>query len=303
MLQDHLCREENDRYLAETEPELLRAGLRGGTFRLWPNEAPFTDPEKAARPEFFDNSRHDGSLRLHDISVPAVTFRPVESKGKAPAVIVCPGGGYAYLAYEREGFAICDFLNSIGFTAFLLKYRCPNQRTAARADAARAVRFCRYYADEFNINPEKIGIIGFSAGGHLAASVSAGRGEPYPQADDIDKLSFVPDYTALIYPAYLATEDMKISSDLDVTPHTPPTLIVQTEDDGIRVENALVWYKALRDAGVKAEMHLYECGGHGYATVYRPGIPVTGWQKLAEKWFRLRLADSSTPAFSKEVVS
>ena len=303
MLQDCLSRDENSRYLRETEPELLRAGLRGGTFRLWPGDAPFTDPAKAARPEFFDNSRHDGSLRLHDISVPAVTFRPVESRGKAPAVIVCPGGGYAYLAYEREGFAICDFLNSIGFSAFLLKYRCPDQRTAARADAARAIRFCRYHADEFNIDPGKIGIIGFSAGGHLAAAVSAGKGEPYPEADDIDKLPFVPDYAALIYPAYLATEDMKTAPDFDVTPHTPPTLIVQTEDDGIRVENALVWYKALRDAGVKAEMHLYECGGHGYSTVYRPGIPVTGWQHLAEKWFRLRLADGGTPAFSKEVVS
>ena len=98
MLQDHLCRGENERYLAETEPELLRAGLRGGTFRLWTDEAPFTDKEKAAHPEFFDNSRHDGCLRLHNVSVPAVTFRPVESKEKAPAVIVCPGGAYAYLS-------------------------------------------------------------------------------------------------------------------------------------------------------------------------------------------------------------
>ncbi|MBQ9502710.1 MAG: alpha/beta hydrolase [Lentisphaeria bacterium] len=303
MLQDYLSRGDNSRYLRETEPELLRAGLRGRSFRLWKQEAPFTDAGKAAQEEFFDNSRHDGCLRLHNVSVPEVTFLPVESPGPAPAVIVCPGGGYAYLSYEREGFAICDFLKSIGFTAFLLKYRCPDQRRAARADAARAVRFCRYHAGEFNIDPGKLGIIGFSAGAHLAAAVSAAKDAPSPEADEMDKISFVPDYTALIYPAYLATEDMKTAPQFAVTGKTPPTFIVQTEDDGIRVENALVWYKALRDAGVKAEMHLYECGGHGYSTVCRPGIPVTGWQHLAEKWFRLRLADGSTPAFSKEVVS
>ena len=303
MLQDHLCDGDNARYLRETAPELLRVALRGRNFRLWQGEAPFTDAAKAAEPEFFDNSRHDGCLRLHNISAPELTFLPVESPRQAPAVIVCPGGGYAYLSYEREGFAVCDFLKSIGITAFLLKYRCPDQRRAAHADAARAIRFCRYYAKEFNIDPGKIGIIGFSAGAHLAATVSAANAVPYPEADDMDRLSFVPDYTALIYPAYLATEEMKTAPEFAVTGKTPPTLIVQTEDDGIRVENALVWYKALRDAGVKAEMHLYECGGHGYSTVYRPGIPVTGWQKLAEKWFRLRLADGSTPGFSKEVVS
>ena len=286
-----------------SEPELLRLALRYKNFRLWQGQAPFFDEEKAKEPEFNDNSVGDGKLRLHNVSVPDMLFAPVNSVGKAPAVLVCPGGGYNYTAYESEGYTICSWLNSIGFSAFLLNYRSPRQRQAAHADAARAIRFIRYFSNEFNVDPEQIGIIGFSAGAHLSATVSAPQGEPYPAADEIDKLDFMPDYTMLIYPPYLATEDMKVAPEFSVTEKTPPTFIVQTEDDRIRVENALVWYKALKDAGVKAEMHLYECGGHGYGIADRPGIPVTGWQKLAEKWLKMRIAMTAVPSFSKEARS
>ena len=284
------------------EVELLRVSLRYQSFRLWQGEAPCSE-NAATDPKRYDNSVKDGKLRLHNVTEPDIVFFPVQSKEKTPAVLVCPGGGYNYTACEAEGYTLCSYFNSIGFSAFLLNYRCPKQRDAAFADAARAIRFIRYYAEEFHVAADQIGVIGFSAGGHLAARVSAPGSEPYPVCDEIDKMPFIPNYAALIYPAYLTTDDLKIAPEFSITEKTPPTFIVQTEDDGIRVENAIFWYKALKDAGVKAEMHLYECGGHGYGIADRPGIPVTGWEKLAEKWFKLRVEAIKVPEFSKEVRS
>lgn len=284
------------------EVELLRVSLRYQSFKLWQGEAPCSE-NASAEVLRYDNGVKDGKLRLHNVTEPEIVFCPVQSKGKAPAVLVCPGGGYRYTSVEAEGYTLCSYFNSIGFSAFLLNYRCPQQRDAAFADAARAIRFIRYYSDEFNVASDQIGVIGFSAGGHLAARVSAPGNEPYPACDEIDQMSFVPDYAALIYPAYLTTEDWKIAPEFAITEKTPPTFIIQTEDDGIHVENAIFWYKALKDAGVKAEMHLYECGGHGYGIADRPGIPVTGWEKLAEKWFKLRVEAIKVPEFSKEVRS
>ena len=282
---------------------LDRLLLRYREFRLWEGDAPVALPGSGELTEHFNDAKGGGFNRLVEITVPTVTFFPVSGPDPRPAVIVSPGGGYGHLAWEHEGIAICNWLNTIGFHAFLLKYRCPKCREAAFADAARAIRFIRYYSDEFNVAANQIGVIGFSAGAHLAARVSAPGSEPYPAKDEIDQMPFVPDYAALIYPAYLATEDLKVSPEFSITGTTPPTFIIQTEDDGIRVENALVWYKALKDAGVKAEMHLFECGGHGYGISDRPGIPVTGWEKLAEKWFKLRIDAIKVPEFSKEVRS
>ena len=306
MLKDSIkdfCLPERFNDFSASEPELLRLALRYKTFRLWQGEAPEFGEDKATAPVRYDNGVKDGKLRLHNITEPEIVFCPVQSKGKAPAVLVCPGGGYGYTSDEAEGYALCSYFNSIGFSAFLLNYRCPKQRLAAHADAARAIRFIRYYADEFNVAANKIGVIGFSAGAHLAATVSAPAGEPYPAKDEIDQLPFIPDYAALIYPAYLVTEDLKIAPEFCISEKTPPSFIVQTEDDGVRVDNALFWFKALKDAGVKAEMHLFECGGHGYGIADRPGIPVTGWEKLAEKWFKLRIESISVPEFSTEVRS
>lgn len=288
---------------SQEAPAVLRPALRYKTFRLWQQDAPFQDKEKDAQPQLDDNSRNDGKLRRHNISEPSIVFAPTASLQKAPAVLVCPGGGYNYTSFEAEGYALCSYFNAMGFSAFLLNYRCPQQRQAAFADAARAMRFIRFHADEFNVSTNQIGAIGFSAGGHLAAVISAPANEPYTPQDEIDKMPFIPDYAALIYPAYLVTEDLKISPEFSITEKTPPTLLIQTEDDGIRVENSLFWYKALKDAGVKAEMHLYECGGHGYGIEDRPGIPVSGWQVPAEKWFKLRVEKIRVPAFSTEVVS
>ena len=302
-LLDHIV-EEKSAVNNSMDAESKRAAMRGRKFRLWQKTAPLFDAEKAKNPEFPDNSRKDGVLRLHNVSVPSMIFMPADTKNNpaAPAVLVCPGGGYAYTAYELEGFAICNFLNSIGISAFLLNYRSPDQRAAAYADAARAIRFIRFHAKEFMVDPDKIGAIGFSAGAHLCAMISAAKEQPYQAEDEIDSLSYKPNYTALIYPAYLATPELKLAPEFEINASVPPTFLVQTADDGIGVYNSLAWYNELFKAGVKAEMHLFECGGHGYGIDDRPGIPVTGWQKLAEKWFKLRITEE-IPEFSKEVVS
>ena len=300
---DHIV-EEKFTVSDNMDAELKRSAMRGRKIRLWQKTAPLFDAEKAKNPEYPDNSRKDGVLRLHNVSEPSIRFMPADTKNNpaVPAVLVCPGGGYAYTAYELEGFAVCKFLNTIGISAFLLNYRSPDQRAAAYADAARAMRFIRFHAKEFMVDPDRIGAIGFSAGGHLCAMISAAKEQPYQPEDDIDMQSYKPDFTALIYPAYLADPELNLAPEFEINASTPPTLVVQTEDDGVGVYNALAWYRELFKAGVKAEMHLFECGGHGYGIEHRPGIPVTGWQNLAEKWFRLRITEE-IPNFAKEVVS
>lgn len=255
------------------------------TYLLWETEKPFTDPADCGRTEKATPGE-DGILRLTDVTVPTVTHYPVSGSGPHPAVLVCPGGGYNILAWNHEGEDICAYFNSIGFTAFLLKYRCPSQRQAAHADAARAMRFIRANAEKFDIDPARLGAMGFSAGAHLTATLAAPAEEvPYPPQDDTDKLSYRPDFVALIYPAYLADDDLNLAPEFNVTADTPPAFLLQSEDDPIRVENALGWYLALKRAGVGAEMHLFSEGGHGYG-ILRTGHAVADWVVPAARWFR-----------------
>ena len=262
-----------------------RLRLRYKEFRLWEGQAPVTVPEDATLTEHFNDLKGGGFNRLTDITVPTVTYFPVSGPDPRPAVLVSPGGGYSYLAWEHEGIAICNWLNTIGFHAFLLKYRCPARREAAFADAARAIRFIRANQELFCVS--KIGCIGFSAGGHLCASITAPANPvPYEPVDEIDDLSFIPDYTALIYPAYLANkETLQLEPEFNVNAETPPTFIIQTQDDGINVENAIAWYLAMKKANAPCEMHLFAEGGHGYG-LFRRGLPVNEWDTPAGKWFR-----------------
>ena len=255
--------------------------------RLWENAAPFAEADDAAKTEHFIPSKGDGIHRLTDVTDPTITFYPASGRGPKPAVLVCPGGGYHILAWNHEGLDICSMLNLNGFSAFLLKYRCPDRRAAAHADAARAMRYIRAHASEFDIRPDKVGVIGFSAGGHLSATLCAPADpEPYPAQDIMDNLSYRPDFAALIYPAYLVQDDGRsIPPEFAITPETPPTFLVQAEDDFIGAENVLSWYRALKDAGVPAEMHLYPTGGHGYGLL-RTGEPISCWGMLAGAWFR-----------------
>ncbi len=255
-------------------------------FSLWNGNKPFASELDMQRKEHF-NPSEDGIRRLTDVTNPSVTFFPASGKGPHPAVLVCPGGGYEILAWNHEGLDTVRLLNLNGFSCFLLKYRCPgNQRAAAHADAARAMRFIRANAEEFNILKDKTGCIGFSAGAHLCATISAPAEEvPYPPVDVMDEEAYRPDFTALIYPAYLADDDLNLAPEFRITENTPSTFLLQAEDDGIRVENSLAWCLALKRAGVDCEMHIYAKGGHGYGSL-RTGNPVQDWGTAAGAWFR-----------------
>ncbi len=254
---------------------------------LWLSTAPFTQPDDASRTEhFFVNEKDDGLDRITDVTVPTITFRPASGKGPHPCVMICPGGGYSILAWSHEGQDIAAFLNTIGFSAFILKYRCPDRRIAAHADAARAMRLIRAHAAEWEVRPDKVGILGFSAGAHLAATLCAPADPvPYPPADAVDALPYRPDFSVLIYPAYLCDDQFNLAPEFHVTTDTPPCLLVQAENDPIPVENSLGWFTALKRAGVKAEMHIYDDGGHGYGLL-RSGFPVSNWPQLASRWLR-----------------
>lgn len=267
---------------------------------LWPKEAP---GEKGPIGEEKDTTGPKGGLvagksviRLGNVSQPTITvYRPAKEKDTGAAVIICPGGGYSILAYDLEGTEVCEWLNSIGVTGVLLKYRVPKRpglekHTAALQDAQRSVGLVRARASEFGVDPKRIGILGFSAGGHLAALASNNyEKRTYEPVDDADKTSCRPDFTFLIYPAYLTEKDKgdKLPPELPVNKDTPQTFLAMTEDDGIRVECALFYFLALKQAKVPSEMHLYPTGGHGYGL--RPSAHgVTTWPKRAEEWMQAR---------------
>jgi acetyl esterase/lipase len=265
---------------------------------LWPGDAPGEKgdigPEKDTSKPGEGLVAGKPIIRTGNVSNPTITlFRPPPDKDTGAAVIVCPGGGYSILAYDLEGTEVCQWLNSAGVTGVLLKYRVPSRKglpkeSAALQDVQRAIGLVRHRAAEWKIDPHKIGVLGFSAGGHLAASVSNRFAErTYPVVDKADKASCRPDAAFLIYPAYLTEkEDLtKVAADLPVTKETPPTFIVQTQDDGVKVENAYTYALALKNAKVPVEVHLFAKGGHGYG-LRQTENAVTKWPALAGEWMK-----------------
>lgn len=266
------------------------------TLDLWPHGAPgaplSTGPE-VNEATAKDNIAGRPIIRLGHVSNPTITVYSPKENPTGQAVVVFPGGGYAILAIDLEGTEICEWLNSIHVTCVLLKYRVPNsgpypKSSAALQDAQRAVGIVRAHAAEWHINPDRIGVLGFSAGAHLAAALSTHFDQRlYDGVDDADKLSCRPDFAMIIYPGYLALsqQNFAFNPDLHITAQTPPAFLIQAEDDFAHVENSLLYYRALKDAGVPAEMHLYAKGGHGYGI--RPtALPITHWQDLATTWLQ-----------------
>jgi acetyl esterase/lipase len=210
------------------------------------------------------------------------------------AVVVFPGGGYNVLAIDLEGTEVCDWLTSKGITCVLVKYRVPCVKSGpyrdcatALADAQRTVGLVRFNAAQWHIDPRKIGVLGFSAGGHMVAAVSThSEKRLYPTVDAADNESCRPDFAVVLYPGHLAVRERNfaLNPDIQVSNQTPPTFLLQAEDDPIDpVENSLVYYAALRKAGVSAEMHLYVKGGHAFG-LRRTESPITGWPQLVETW-------------------
>lgn len=266
--------------------------------RLWPGKAP--GETKPLPPEVNvtgPNDRRPGNrdvFRLSNVSDPTLTVYPADpARATGAAVLVCPGGGYVRLAMDLEGKEVCDWLNSIGVTGILLKYRVPRREGVPQwqppvQDAQRAMGLIRQHAQAWAIDPRRLGIIGFSAGAHVAAVLSAHQETRlYQPLDDADALSCRPDFTMLVYPGYFTGKQRgTIAPEVAVArDKTPPTLIVQTEDDPVHVENALWYFEALKQAGVPAEMHLYPTGGHGYG-LRRTSDEVTTWPDRAADWLR-----------------
>lgn len=267
---------------------------------LWPGSAP---GEKGDMQEEKDVTKTTDDLvggrrliRLGNVTKPTISiYRPPADKDTGAAVLVCPGGGYHILAMDLEGTEVCEWLNSKGVTGILLKYRVPKREgmekhAAALQDAQRAMGMVRMNAKSWGIDSQKIGVLGFSAGGHLSAALSCNYQErTYPKVDEADGYSCRPDFTVLVYPAYLTVAEQgdKVAPDLPITTNTPPAFIVMTQDDSIRVETALFYTAALHRAKVPCELHIYPVGGHGYG-LRASKNKVTTWPDRVADWMESR---------------
>jgi acetyl esterase/lipase len=238
---------------------------------LWPSGNPggWTRADK----EVIEKAPDADYRLVKNVSFPTLDlFLAPEPKPNTPLVMICPGGGYWVNAIEHEGWEVAKWLNEEGIHAAVLKYRLPDREKdkplhkVAWEDACRAMRILRSLAEKKGFSKDRIGIMGFSAGGHLAAVTSTSTEEAYKPADDIDKESVKPNFTVLIYPAYLEVKDkpLQLVPEVKVTKETPPAFLVHTQDDEQPVGNSLTYSDACRVAKVPAEMHIYGKGGHGY---------------------------------------
>ena len=269
------------------------------------------------------NYRETGEVTIMDTSDIVVVrmvqkpdlaiYLPSERNATGEAVVVCPGGGYSVLAYDWEGSDIACWLNSQGIAAFVLKYRLPGNksniipRESPLMDAQRAMRLVRFNAEKWNVDPTKIGVMGFSAGGHLASTLSThyDRGNPSSE-DPVEQVSCRPDFSVLVYPVISFQEEIThmgsrtnllgahasaelvdyYSNELQVTPDTPPAILIHSgDDDAVPVENSIAYYKALRANNIDSELHIYPYGGHGYSLAIGRGHLST-WPDRVIDWIR-----------------
>ena len=265
------------------------------TLPVWPGVAPGAPANPPAETDTTtakDNLIAGKPLiRLGNVSTPTLTLYKATGNNTGAAVVVFPGGGYNILAIDLEGTEVCDWLTAAGINCVLLKYRVPGtgpypKSPAALQDAQRSLGLVRQHAAEWGIDPKRIGVLGFSAGAHLAAALSTHYDKRlYDPIDAADQLSCRPDFAVIVYPGYLALADKNFAPNADINPtaQTPPTFIVQAEDDPVHVENAVVYFLALKNAKVPAELHIYAQGGHGYG-LRRTALPVTTWPQAVEVW-------------------
>ena len=265
---------------------------------IWPGTPP--DAQYGPAP----NTEIDKPGEVYNVSRPTMTVYSPRANNTGVAVVVFPGGGYQMLAIDLEGTEVCDWLTPKGITCVLLKYRVPNtgphhedqchcqvnpKAPMALEDAQRTLGLLRFHAAEYHIDSHKIGVLGFSAGGHLSADISTHfEKRAYPPIDAADKQSCRPDFAVLLYPGHLwiDTSRFELNPNVPVTRRTPPTFIVQAENDPVdSVNNSLVYYIALKNAGIPVEMHLYAQGGHAFG-LRRTRFPVAAWPQLVETWLR-----------------
>ncbi|HYK51193.1 MAG TPA: alpha/beta hydrolase, partial [Terriglobales bacterium] len=224
------------------------------TLQLWPHGAPGAPPNPAPETDTTTSKDHlvagNPVIRIGNVSSPTLTLYQPKGKSNGATIVVFPGGGYKILAIDLEGTEVCDWLNSAGITCILLKYRVPDtgpypKSSAALQDAQRALGIVRSHAKEWHIDANRVGVLGFSAGAHLAAALSTHSDQRlYDSIDAADQLSCRPDFAVIIYPGYLALADQNFAPnpDIRVTDKTPPSFIVQAEDDTVHVENSTVYF-------------------------------------------------------------
>jgi len=274
---------------------------------IWPGAVP--DATAAPGPENCTTTTELIAGRpcavVNNVSRPTMTVYSPEGANTGAAVVVFPGGGYQCLAIDLEGTEVCEWLTSRGITAVLLKYRVPTPRTGpyhestqALQDAQRTLSLVRFHAAEWHVDPHKIGVIGFSAGGHMVTATSTRFDKrSYPPVDAADKESCRPDFAIAVYPGHLwySDKDFVLNPNVSVTPNTPPTFILQAENDPVdNVNNSLVYYIALKNAGVPVEMHLYAEGKHAFG-LRRTELPITKWPDLVETWLKTIGMTSGAP--------
>ena len=252
------------------------------TIPIWPKDAN-ADLSGTLEPD-----RGDNAIRIGGITAPSMTVFPAKAgNGPTPAALIFPGGAYNYVVYNKEGTEIADWLNSLGITAIVVKYTTPNNRDAAHRDGQRAMRLVRHNAKAWNIDPNNVGALGVSAGGHLSARLSTDFArDSYESLDEIDKQPSRPDFNILLYPGSLGNDDdTAVAEELPVSAKTPPTFIVQTQDDTNLIAGTKVYDQALKKAGVPSAFNYFATGGHGYGM--RPtGHNVDNWPNLCEAWLR-----------------
>lgn len=293
---------------------------------IWPGSPP--DPQRVAGPESVTVPGKDWlvagrpALAISNVSLPTMTLYSPKGKNTGAAVIVFPGGGYQILAIDLEGTEVCDWLTPRGITCVLLKYRVTDvgpypksgpypESPMALQDAQRTLGLVRSHAAAWHVDPHKIGVLGFSSGGHLSAAISTHFDKRlYPAVDAADKESCRPDFAVAIYPGHLslsaaewdarqgtrkfairrpahettADRELGMNPDVPVTSRVPPTFLLQAEDDHVdNVNDSLAYYIALKKAGVPAEMHLYAQGGHAFG-LRRTRFPITAWTQLVHRW-------------------
>ncbi|MGD0546102.1 MAG: alpha/beta hydrolase [Candidatus Acidiferrales bacterium] len=271
---------------------------------IWPGSVPDAQLVTTSETTATDDSLVAGKrvVAVNDVSRPTMTVYSPSGKNTGAAVVVFPGGGYQILAIDLEGTEVCDWLTSKGVTCVLLKYRVPNsgphwddrcdcqvypKSPTALEDAQRTLGLVRFHAAEWHVDSHKIGVLGFSAGGHLVAAMGT-RFEKrlYPPVDAADKESCRPDFAVVLYPGHLWIDHAKfeLNPEIHVTRKTPPTFLLQAEDDPVdSVKNSLVYYIGLKKAAVPVEMHLYAHGGHAFG-LRRTNFPITEWPQLVETW-------------------
>jgi acetyl esterase/lipase len=273
---------------------------------IWPNGAPnMAKALQAAETVEFKKSPEvipgREYIQILDVSNPTMTIFPPKGVNTGVAMVVFPGGGFRILAIDLEGTEICDWITAKGMTCVLLKYRVPKGNhywdkdcnchitpkvPLALQDAQRTIRLVRSMARELDIKPNKIGVIGFSAGGYLVAQTSNIFKSTYSPVDAADKLSSRPDYAIALYPGHLCRSGSTFDPSIKVTEQTPPTFLLQAWDDPVdKICNSTVYARALNEAGVPTEVHLFAKGGHAFG-LRSNKHPISSWFSLVENWLR-----------------